>query len=122
MRTWMMLAAISGFLGVAFGAFGAHGVADPAATEWLKTGSQYQFAHALAAVAAAVFVANGARLARYAPVFFLVGTLLFSGSLYAMALGAPRILGAVTPIGGLSFMIGWVVLAWSARKWGQASA
>lgn len=121
MRTWMMLAAISGLLGVAFGAFGAHGVADPAAKEWLKTGAQYQFVHALAALAAAVFVAHGARLARFAPAFFLAGTLLFSGSLYAMALGGPRVLGAVTPLGGLSFMIGWAVLAWSARGWRPAA-
>lgn len=117
MRTWVMLAAISGFLGVAFGAFGVHGVSDPKFQEWLRTGSQYQFVHALAVVAAAVFVANGAQDARFAPIFFLVGTLLFSGSLYAMALGAPRILGAVTPIGGLAFMAGWVILAWSARGW-----
>ena len=116
MRTWMMLAAISGFLGVAFGAFGAHGVADPAAREWLRTGAQYQFVHALATIGAAVFVAQGARLARLAPWFFLGGTMLFSGSLYAMALGGPRGLGAVTPLGGLAFMIGWLILAWSARK------
>ena len=116
----MMLAAISGFLGVAFGAFGAHGVADPAAKEWLKTGAQYQFVHALAAIGAAVFLAHGARLARWAPAFFLAGTVLFSGSLYAMALGGPRVLGAITPIGGLSFMVGWAVLAWSARGWKAA--
>jgi len=117
----MMLAAISGFLGVAFGAFGAHGVADPAAKEWLRTGAQYQFVHSLAVIGAAVFVAQGARLARLAPAFFLGGTVLFSGSLYAMALGGPRVLGAVTPLGGLAFMVGWLMLAWSARKLAQPS-
>jgi uncharacterized membrane protein YgdD (TMEM256/DUF423 family) len=57
----------------------------------------------------------GARRARFAPAFFLAGVVLFSGSLYAMALGAPRGLGAVTPIGGLCFLAGWAVLAWAAR-------
>ena len=122
MRTWMMLAAISGLLAVAFGAFGAHGVSDSAAREWLRTGSQYQFVHALAVIGSAVFVAQGARQAGWAPWFFLGGTMLFSGSLYAMALGGPRGLGAVTPLGGLAFMIGWAILAWSARKIVQPSA
>lgn len=122
MRTWMMLAAISGLLGVAFGAFGAHGIADPTAKEWLRTGAQYQFVHALAAIAAAVFLDRGARLARIAPAFFLGGTVMFSGSLYAMALGGPRVLGAVTPLGGLAFMIGWALLAWSARDIRQTEA
>ncbi|HEY0435744.1 MAG TPA: DUF423 domain-containing protein, partial [Phenylobacterium sp.] len=57
----------------------------------------------------------GAPRARFAPAFFLAGVLLFSGSLYAMALGAPRWLGAVTPVGGLGFLAGWAVLAWAAR-------
>ncbi|WP_342745823.1 DUF423 domain-containing protein [Caulobacter mirabilis] len=114
-RTWMMLAAVSGLLSVAFGAFGAHGVSDPKAQEWLKTGAGYQAIHALATLACALFIAQGARGARFAPALFLGGTVLFSGSLYLMALGAPRWLGAVTPLGGLGFMAGWLVLAWSAR-------
>ncbi|HRD26950.1 MAG TPA: DUF423 domain-containing protein [Caulobacter sp.] len=111
----MTLAAVSGFLAVAVGAFAAHGVADPAAKDWLKTGASYEFMHAMATFACATFMNIGARRARFAPAFFLGGTALFSGSLYAMALGAPRWLGAVTPLGGLSFLIGWTVLAWSAR-------
>lgn len=122
MRTWMMLAAISGLLSVAFGAFGAHGVSDLAAKDWLRTGATYQAIHALATIACAVFVSMGARGARIAPAFFLGGTLLFSGSLYAIALGAPRAVAMVTPIGGLGFMVGWLVLTWSARKIGQPSA
>lgn len=114
-KSWTMLAAVSGFLAVAFGAFGAHGVADPVAKDWLKTGSTYEFVHALASLACAFLVVAGAPRARHAPAFFLGGSLLFSGSLYAMALGAPRVMGAVTPIGGLAFLIGWLVLAWSAK-------
>ena len=110
-RTWMPLGAISGFLAVAIGAFAAHGIADQQAKEWLKTGATYQFMHTMATLACATFMNVGARGARHAPAFFLAGIVLFSGSLYAMALGAPRVLGAVTPFGGLAFMIGWAVLA-----------
>lgn len=114
-KSWTMLAALSGFLAVGFGAFGAHGVADPMAKDWLKTGATYEFIHALATLACSFLAVGGAPRARHAPVFFLGGSLLFSGSLYAMALGAPRVLGAVTPIGGLMFLVGWLVLAWSAK-------
>ena len=113
-RQWMMLAALSGFLAVAVGAFAAHGVKDPMAKEWLKTGAQYEFMHTMATFAAAAFMQMGGRRARFAPAFFLPGTVLFSGSLYAMAAGAPRWLGMITPIGGLLFLGGWLVLAWAA--------
>lgn len=115
-RTWMTLGAISGFLAVAIGAFAAHGIADPQAKEWLKTGASYQFMHTMAILACATFMNVGARGARHAPALFLAGILLFSGSLYAMAMGGPRWLGAVTPVGGLLFLTGWAVMAWSARK------
>ncbi|MDB5498150.1 MAG: hypothetical protein JWP28_2181 [Phenylobacterium sp.] len=114
-RNWMTLAAAGGFLSVAFGAFAAHGVADPRAQELLRTGSLYGFVHSLATFACVAFMQVGARQARFAPAFFLSGVVIFSGSLYAMALGAPRWLGAVTPIGGLCFLAGWAVLAWAAR-------
>lgn len=114
-RTWMTLAAISGFIAVAVGAFAAHGVTDPAAKDWLKTGANYEFMHAMATFACATFMNIGARRARLAPAFFLGGTVLFCGSLYAMAMGAPRWLGMVTPLGGLAFLTGWAVLAWAAR-------
>lgn len=113
-KVWMRLAAISGFLSVALGAFAAHGVADPKAAEWLRLGAQYEMVHALATLACAVFMSLGAARARLAPAFFLSGSVIFCGSLYAMALGAPRFLGAITPIGGVLFLIGWAVLAWSA--------
>jgi uncharacterized membrane protein YgdD (TMEM256/DUF423 family) len=111
----MTLAALGGLMAVAFGAFGAHGVSDPKAQEWLRTGALYAFVHSLAVYACAVLMNLGAARARLAPAFFLSGAVLFSGSLYAMALGAPRWLGMVTPVGGLLFMIGWVTLAWAVR-------
>lgn len=114
-RTWMTLAALGGFVAVAMGAFAAHGVSDPKAQEWLRTGSTYGFMHTLATFACAIFMEIGARRARLAPGFFLAGVAIFSGTLYAMALGAPRWFGAITPIGGVLFLIGWGVLAWSAR-------
>ena len=121
-RTWTTLAALSGFLSVGFGAFGAHGVSDPLAKELLRTGSTYEMTHALAVLVCAALISSGAPKARHAPAFFLAGSLLFSGSLYAMALGAPKLLGAVTPIGGFLFLIGWGVLAWAAWKMDQTTA
>jgi uncharacterized membrane protein YgdD (TMEM256/DUF423 family) len=70
-------------------------------------------AHALATLLCAALAAGIPR-ARLAPAWFLGGSLLFSGSLYALALGAPRLVGAITPFGGLAFLVGWAVLAWAA--------
>ncbi len=111
----MTLAALGGFVSVAVGAFAAHGVADPAARELLKTGAMYGFMHTMATFACATFMQVGARRARFAPAFFLSGVALFSGSLYALAFGAPRWIGAITPLGGLLFLAGWLTLAWAAR-------
>jgi len=118
----MTLAAVGGFIAVAVGAFAAHGVADPQAKEWLKTGAQYGFMHTMATFACATFMNIGAKRARLAPAFFLSGVVFFSGSLYAMAFGAPRWLGAITPIGGVLFLIGWAILAWAARDADQPAA
>ncbi|MGY4396200.1 uncharacterized membrane protein YgdD (TMEM256/DUF423 family) [Sphingomonas sp. UYAg733] len=106
---WIMIfAALSGAVAVAAGAFGAHG-ATGHAVEWLKTGGQYQLIHAVAALVALRFEAKGPA------VMFLAGGAFFAGSLYLMALGMPKWLGAVTPIGGTLLIIGWLWLAWSAR-------
>jgi uncharacterized membrane protein YgdD (TMEM256/DUF423 family) len=113
-RTWMMLAALGGFVAIAVGAFATHGVTDPVAKELLKTGAQYGFMHTMATFACATFMQIGARRARFAPAFFLPGVVLFSGSLYALAAGAPRWVGAITPLGGLLFLGGWLTLAWAA--------
>lgn len=99
------LAALSGAMAVAAGAFGAHGASAHAA-EILKTGAQYQMAHALAALIAARMGASGPAWA------FVVGALLFAGSLYLLALGGPIWLGPVTPIGGVGMIGGWLWLAW----------
>lgn len=112
--TWLRLAALSGFVSVAVGAFAAHGVSDPAAKELLRTGSTYEAIHALAALACAVFSGKAAARAGVAAALFLAGSALFSGSLYALAAGAPRIVGGITPLGGLAFLAGWAVLAWAA--------
>jgi uncharacterized membrane protein YgdD (TMEM256/DUF423 family) len=108
------LAALSGFLAVAFGAFAAHGAEDARAEELLHTGSLYQMTHALAVFGWLAIRKAGAKTGVTTPALFLVGTVLFSGSLYALAFGAPRILGMVTPFGGLCFLAGWLLLAWRA--------
>jgi uncharacterized membrane protein YgdD (TMEM256/DUF423 family) len=104
-----MLAALSGALAVAAGAFGAHGVSGQAA-EWLRTGGQYQLIHAVVALVA---VRMGARGPAWC---FVGGAAVFAGTLYMMALGAPRWLGAVTPIGGVALITGWVWLAVVAAR------
>ena len=114
-RTWITLAAISGLIAVAAGAFAAHSLQDPTAREVMKTGATYEMTHALATLVCAALMRAGARRARFVPALFLSGTLLFSGSLYGLALGAPRWTGIITPFGGLLFLAGWAMLAWAAQ-------
>ncbi|HKX22640.1 MAG TPA: DUF423 domain-containing protein [Rhizorhapis sp.] len=99
------LAALSAAIAVAAGAFGAHGAASTQAAEWLKTGGIYQLVHAVAALAIA-------GVARGPAVLLLLGGAIFAFTLYAMAVGAPRWLGAVTPIGGTLLILGWLWAAW----------
>ena len=116
-----------GFLGVGLGAFGAHGlegllegVAEAAQrTEWWETAAHYHLLHAVAivAVAAALRGRPGLLAATWC---FILGTAVFSGTLYAMALGAPHWFGAITPIGGLLLMAGWAVAGLGA--WRSAPA
>lgn len=109
MNPIVIAAALSGALAVAAGAFGAHG-ASGAAVEWLKTGAQYQMIHAVAVLAVL-------RLeAKISAWLFVAGGAIFAVSLYLMALGAPRILGAITPLGGVLLIAGWVCLAWGAMR------
>ncbi|NYD90090.1 DUF423 domain-containing protein [Sphingomonas melonis] len=103
-----ILAALSGAIAVAAGAFGAHGASGPA-VDWLKTGGHYQLVHAVAALVALRVEARGPAW------LFVAGGAVFAGTLYLMALGAPRWLGAVTPIGGALLIGGWLWLAWSLR-------
>jgi uncharacterized membrane protein YgdD (TMEM256/DUF423 family) len=106
----------AGASAVVLGAFGAHalrGVLDAQASELWHTAVSYQFWHALA-LTLAVFAADG-RSGRLAVRALALGILLFSGSLYALALGAPRLVGVITPFGGLAFIVGWVALAFGLR-------
>jgi uncharacterized membrane protein YgdD (TMEM256/DUF423 family) len=125
MSTWLTSAGISGFLAVALGAFGAHGLsarltgaADAAKRlGWWETAAHYHLLHALALGLVAFFISRAPAL-RYAGIAFSLGTLLFCGSLYVMALGGPRWLGAVTPLGGLGFLAGWALIAWCGVRIG----
>ena len=104
------LAAVSAALAVAAGAFAAHSAAGKAA-EWLRTGAFYQLVHAVAAIAL------GRSWPGKAPAgVLLIGSLVFAGTLYAMAFGAPRWLGAVTPVGGALMIGGWAWLAVRALR------
>jgi uncharacterized membrane protein YgdD (TMEM256/DUF423 family) len=107
--SWLRVIGISGALAVLAGAFGAHGLTGKAA-EWARTGSSYQLLH-LAVALALLLTLENKPAARLPILLFLVGGWIFAGTLYAMALGAPRWLGAVTPIGGVTLVIGWLVLA-----------
>src|SRR3954468_8230022 len=114
-RTFLLVGAILGFLGVTFGAFGAHALKSRLSTDMLavfETGVRYQMYHAFAIliVAAAIGHSGKASLLVIAGWLFLAGILLFSGSLYALALTGVGILGAVTPLGGLLFLAGWASL------------
>jgi len=114
-RTFLLIGAAFGFLGVAFGAFGAHALRNRLSPDMLavfETGVRYQMYHALAIliVAAATGHFGNARLLGAAGWTFTAGVVLFSGSLYALALSDVRVLGAITPIGGLLFLAGWAML------------
>lgn len=113
-----MIAAVFGLLGVAAGAFGAHAIEGAQAKAWIDTGSKFQLAHVMATLACVSFANWGAPVAMRSAPYFLVGIVLFSGSLYALALGAPKAVAMVAPLGGLSFMIGWAILAFAGwRLW-----
>jgi len=117
MNVWLLVAAINGFLAVAAGAFGAHGLQDRLDAHALtifETGARYQMYHALAMGLAAVASRNSA--ARLACMLFLAGIILFSGSLYLFALTGMRAVGFVTPFGGLAFLAGWAALARAAAR------
>lgn len=110
MRTLLIAAGLTGFASVALGAFGAHGLEGRLSAEtmdWWETATFYALPHAVAAFAIALSDRMALARAGWA---FVFGAVVFAGSLYAMALGAPRTLGMVTPIGGLSFLAGWALL------------
>lgn len=120
MRAWFAVGALLGFVAVAAGAFGAHALAARIPAERLATwelGTRYQVVHALALLAATWASVQWPRFPlAWAGGLFLAGTVVFCGTLYALALGAPRWLGAVTPVGGLALLAGWLVLAVGALR------
>ena len=123
---WIAIAALNMALAVMTGAFGAHALKARLSTEalgWWQTAVAYQMWHALGLLALGVLL----RVSLSSPalpvtgvqtsaVLLQVGIVIFSGSLYAMALGAPRWFGAITPIGGLAFIAGWLWLAWKLMR------
>jgi uncharacterized membrane protein YgdD (TMEM256/DUF423 family) len=118
-----LIGALYGAAGVMLGAFGAHALRDsltPRQLETWQTAVSYQMTHALALLAVFLLMRHGLstgvdagialKIAGWA---FLLGVLLFSGSLYALCFGAPGVFGPITPLGGVSFIIGWIALAWA---------
>lgn len=110
-------ASLLGFAGVALGAFGAHGMAarfTPESRGWWETATLYLLVHAVAVFAASLSGRTG--LFQTGGWVMLIGAVIFSGTLYAMALGAPRWFGAITPIGGVGLLIGWALFAVAALR------
>ncbi|HEY2885112.1 MAG TPA: DUF423 domain-containing protein [Rhizomicrobium sp.] len=120
MSLWLAIAAINGGLAVASGAFAAHGLQgrlDAQALQTFETGARYHMYHALAIGLAALAMRDAAAgPATSAAGFFLAGILLFSGSLYLLALTGARWFGLVTPFGGVCFLIGWGLLVFAATR------
>src|SRR5687767_10539075 len=113
-RTLLLVGAVAGCIGVGFGAFGAHGLRGRLSPEMLavfETGVRYQMYHAFAILITAIALSRfDGPILRAGGWLFTVGILLFSGSLYAMALTGTTALGMITPLGGVAFLAGWVCL------------
>ena len=111
------LAGLSGFLSVGLGAFAAHGLKERLSAEMLvvfQTGVQYHQIHSVALLVVAFFLGQiPSPKLKWAAWFFLGGIVVFSGSLYTLAVTEIRILGAITPFGGVGFILGWLCLAWA---------
>ncbi|CAM4256025.1 DUF423 domain-containing protein [Acinetobacter pragensis] len=120
---WVGISAINLALAVMLGAFGAHGlkkIASPEQLAWWQTATDYFFYHALGLLALAIISKVIPQLPIKASFWLIqIGILFFCGSLYVMALGLPRILGAITPIGGALMILGWLILAWNAFKFAK---
>ena len=117
-RTFLLIGAVAGFTGVTLGAFGAHALRGRLSPEMLvvfETGVRYQMYHALAIIATGLIAARmGGWLIVAAGWLFTAGIVLFSGSLYLLAFTGVTLLGAITPIGGVAFLLGWACLAMAA--------
>ena len=119
-RTFFVLGAVSGFLAVALGAFAAHGLKGKLPQDLFdifEVGARYHMYHALALLATAWAVTRWPGTASTAAGWlFVAGTVLFSGSLYALAVTGIRPLGAITPLGGVCFLAGWIALVFAAVR------
>lgn len=119
-RHWTILGAILGFIAVMMGAFGAHAlkaVLDPHSLQIYQTAAQYQIYHALALIGLGAWANTQPKVSTLIPgTAFVLGIFLFSGSLYGLSLSGIHSLGAITPVGGLAFMVGWLSFAWAAYK------
>ncbi|OKQ02398.1 DUF423 domain-containing protein [Haemophilus influenzae] len=116
---YLTLVALSGFFCVALGAFAAHGlknILDVKALSWIDTGLEYQMFHIIAVLAVALSALRDNQFARLSMSSWLIGILLFSGSLYALAFEASNVIVWITPIGGTLFLIGWISLAYRSFK------
>ncbi|HXP95460.1 MAG TPA: DUF423 domain-containing protein [Telmatospirillum sp.] len=113
-RLWLLLGGLSGALAVGFGTYAAHGFPDaPQAALWVEKASRYQMYHALALLALAGLQKDGGRLIFVAGLLFVVGTVLFCGTLYVLAIAALPI-AWLAPYGGTSLILGWLVLGVAA--------
>lgn len=117
-KTILFLSSVSGFLGVALGAFGAHAlktILPPDLLTIYETGNRYHLIHSVPPLILSLTgYVNSARSVWISSILFLAGILIFSGSLYLLAFTGIRVLGAITPVGGVSFLAAWLLLAWSA--------
>ncbi|CDF96425.1 MULTISPECIES: DUF423 domain-containing protein [Pseudomonas] len=122
LRSFLMLAAFFGFTGVALGAFAAHGLKNRLSADYLAifhTGVTYQLVHTLALLGVALLATHiPGRIVTWAGISFVVGILLFSGSLYLLTLTGISKLGIITPFGGVAFLIGWLCLGLAAWRLG----
>jgi uncharacterized membrane protein YgdD (TMEM256/DUF423 family) len=119
MKLWSVLGALNAVISIAAGAFGAHALRTKLTPERLavfETAARYQMYHALGLIAVAWLASTRGSAANTAGVSMLVGIVLFSGSLYALTLSGARWLGAITPFGGVAFMVAWVAFAWAVLK------
>lgn len=120
-RTWIIVGALFGALAVGTGAFGAHGLKEQleanGRTETYETAVRYHMYHALALVLLGLLALQGTSpLWNISGLCFTAGILIFSGLLYGLSLGGPKILGAIVPIGGVGFIVGWVLMAVAAAS------
>lgn len=119
-KRWIRIAAFNGFVAVLCGAWGAHGlenVLDARMLNAFKTASYYQMVHALLLLLLAILMQQkwlSPWLLNWSAVFCMIGILFFSGSLYGLSLSGITMLGMITPVGGLAFLLSWGFLAWAA--------